>query len=486
MDVEESCPMPALVQKNMALNYVNERGSLENILTYYTDSNKNNFYKELYEFTREIGTYMTDFRERNIETINQLDNDIDIAIEQALAEENLPATFANMLESKRKDMKKSTDVKIKVIADKNFSQEYNEMNYDIIFVLTRTTTGVQIQFIYTYPIYTYPIYTYPSAPSTPQDENLKPAFDSARIQTSSWFEHYKDTYKNDQLTQYSDAYTTYIRPYLLDILANGNFLDSMAVNKPYYCIFNTDMLDYVGMHKDNTFRTIITYIDSPVTTEFILTRDSKKPDYNEIIPPAPDYYNACPLIRFHTYKNPSTTIFFNDDLVRHTIPIFTNTEFGPNHGFSADYTTVSHAHPNEPTTTLFKLSEHRQKLESTDRKVLVFFIFNDMKSLNDFSPKTIHSVKTEPIYVEDIMPVKSGDSGSVVNITKDNIGTIIELVQHEMSLGDVPFIGGKKKYIKRQSQKKSQRRKKSRRKSQQKSKRQQKSRRKQKSQRKRV
>jgi len=124
-----------------------------------------------------------------------------------------------------------------------------------------------------------------------------------------------------------------VKPYILEVLANLNFIDEMKHNHPYMFRCTADdgidrgPRDKPQVHNDTTFRTILTYIQSPVSTEIMFSNKSKNNEFNAIVPvSAEDEYNSCPLFRFKTSDAEVMTLCFNDDLTHHTVPFFNTGE----------------------------------------------------------------------------------------------------------------------------------------------------------------
>ena len=148
------------------------------------------------------------------------------------------------------------------------------------------------------------------------------------------YKHYKK--EIDALIAMEMAeFDSFVRPYFVNILATLNFIDDMVPHYPYF-VFNVavprtdrDVAQILApytepkIHTDTTFRTILTFVKSPVSTEIMFSNKSKNKEFNAIVPVAEDdQFNSCPLFRFKTSESEVMTLCFNDDLILHTVPFF--------------------------------------------------------------------------------------------------------------------------------------------------------------------
>jgi hypothetical protein len=109
-----------------------------------------------------------------------------------------------------------------------------------------------------------------------------------------------------------EQFNNYFYPYLLYVLANSKIELEEGV------IINIEMFhpdahsDYTsGIHKDDSHRSCLTYIDSPISTELAFHLENL----------GIDWLKCSPLFRFDT-SNYLYTLVFNDALMYHTIPIW--------------------------------------------------------------------------------------------------------------------------------------------------------------------
>jgi hypothetical protein len=112
-------------------------------------------------------------------------------------------------------------------------------------------------------------------------------------------------------------------PYLLFVLANSKM--NFEKNAQYYLkIDQPSVTNFVtaGFHKDDSLRTLITYVNSPVSTELVfhdeainarVTSSSKTPS----VP----WLTCSPIFRFDT-RDKLYTLCFNDKYMHHTPPIY--------------------------------------------------------------------------------------------------------------------------------------------------------------------
>ena len=128
----------------------------------------------------------------------------------------------------------------------------------------------------------------------------------------------KKNEKEEKTNQLKEKYESLIRshflPYLLYILANCKLdMDefdeengfSMDMSHP------KNVSEVIGIHKDESIRTCLTYVDSPLTTEIAF--DTEVLDL--------PWFSCSPLFRFKT-TDKLYTLCFNDTLIEHTVPFF--------------------------------------------------------------------------------------------------------------------------------------------------------------------
>jgi hypothetical protein len=114
---------------------------------------------------------------------------------------------------------------------------------------------------------------------------------------------------------YNDFYETYCYPYILYILANSK-IDFKGGNEEMF--FKLEMihprdlgLNPSGIHKDNSCRTCLTYVNSPLSTELAFDIENIKLGW----------LTCSPIFRFDTLGK-FFTLCFNDYYMTHTIPIY--------------------------------------------------------------------------------------------------------------------------------------------------------------------
>lgn len=121
------------------------------------------------------------------------------------------------------------------------------------------------------------------------------------------------------ISNYETKYLTrYFIPYIYFILANAKI--DLVVDKKYniYLSHPTNKSPVSGFHKDQSVRTCLTYVNSPVSTE--LSFDVDTIDL--------DWLTCSPLFRFNTTRN-LYTLCFNDDLILHTVPLYEDDKLSP-------------------------------------------------------------------------------------------------------------------------------------------------------------
>ena len=413
----EACARPINDDKNMEINYVNASKKKVNILTYYTNLKKNEIYPTLYKFMVKVEKFR----------------------------ENRP-------EYKEAD------------AD---TYDFRSINMPKHYVITKTTKGnVRVDFHY------------------------ESVFNHDRRVFSEIFlgnHDHTQTYLNDQFKKHINDFLNVIKPYLLDILANGNFFESMIIGEKYFCDIHVGKSDSIQIHQDETFRTLLTYIKSPVTTEITLNTDSPNEEFNSIIPKSTEsslhdtdeYYSACPLIRFKTSATKYTTLCFNDDLVKHTVPIFPEDDFESSQGEAERMANDEGLKSKVLTRWVekyfkFPYQKHRQSIKKpADRHVLLTFIYHgDNRSGHVDAKHGFNGYKYNEDDDEDddddddedddeddddminmiIIKYKEIDTyklpkkkiNNIIDITRENISEVIELFKTGKIIGDVRFSGGKK------------------------------------------
>jgi hypothetical protein len=106
-------------------------------------------------------------------------------------------------------------------------------------------------------------------------------------------------------------YSEYFYPYIFYILANCKF--TLTGNSRYVIniLHPKTEPSLVGLHKDDTIRTCLTYVNSPVSTELVFDEDIINLDW----------LKCSPIFRFDT-SDKFYTLCFNDKYIYHTPPIY--------------------------------------------------------------------------------------------------------------------------------------------------------------------
>jgi len=120
---------------------------------------------------------------------------------------------------------------------------------------------------------------------------------------------------SDELkSKYESLMQTHFLPCILYILANcklnfaefdenNGFLVNMSHPK--------NVSEIIGIHKDETIRTCLLYVDSPLSTEIAFDTETVN------LP----WFSCSPLFRFKT-TDKLYMLCFNDELIEHTVPFF--------------------------------------------------------------------------------------------------------------------------------------------------------------------
>lgn len=120
-------------------------------------------------------------------------------------------------------------------------------------------------------------------------------------------------YDKNNITNPDDMllYSKFFYPYMFYILANCKF--NFTVNSQYIINILHPQTEpsLAGLHKDDTIRTCLTYVNSPVSTELVFDE--------EVI--NVDWLKCSPIFRFDT-SDKFYTLCFNDEYIYHTPPIY--------------------------------------------------------------------------------------------------------------------------------------------------------------------
>jgi hypothetical protein len=119
--------------------------------------------------------------------------------------------------------------------------------------------------------------------------------------------------------EYQKTLDEFFFPYVLYIFANSKiYLNEQQYTNVVFkiIILHPDSSDdvRVNIHRDNTYRTCLTYVDSPLSTELAFnTKKLRKLNLKWLI--------CSPLFRFDT-TDKFFTLCFNDEYMLHTIPLY--------------------------------------------------------------------------------------------------------------------------------------------------------------------
>lgn len=176
------------------------------------------------------------------------------------------------------------------------------------------------------------------------------------------------------IEKYIPLLEQYFYPYLLYIFANNKIDLAVCFENDETANFKIEMFHPTatadpasGIHKDNTIRTCLTYVNSPVSTELAFDLESVQLDW----------LTCSPLFRFDTSEK-LYTLCFNDVFIHHTKPIYEEEGtlpedlqlFEPGHTMTERDGFLDFGDPDEPEHTFIKQA-FRTKVGKPPRRELV-------------------------------------------------------------------------------------------------------------------
>ena len=235
-------------------------------------------------------------------------------------------------------------------------------------------------------------------------------------------------------------------PFIYYILANC--IIDIPHNKNVYLNIthplNTSGL--IGMHKDRSFATCLTYLQSPLTTE--LAFDEASIDL--------PWLTCSPLFRFDS-SNKFYTLCFNDRYMRHTAPVFNEKDLTPSktNKLEVGETIRETANKIRFVTKLdvdsddsdedsvrvddeFDKPTYRKHVPiPKDRKVLMVF-FEDTTYMHDEKLKSPSMEITITPEMLNSYKIKHGNKA--IELSKN----LMQIIKYKPSLEGIPFSGGNK------------------------------------------
>ena len=238
-----------------------------------------------------------------------------------------------------------------------------------------------------------------------------------------------------EITYTEDQFNNYFYPYLLYVLAN-NKIELEEEQILHIEMFHPDFhSEYTsGIHKDDSYRSCLTYVDSPISTELAFHLENL----------GIDWLTCSPLFRFDTSKN-LYTLFFNDRVMYHTIPIWEE-EGKPTEEtnfFEEGYKMTRREYLLEfeksgAIDTTFKKPMYREMVPKPEkRKVLSSFII----IVQDIPSGLVQ--KIFPITV--LQDYKIAQPEEKIELSESSVRTILE----SPTLGQMRMRGGKRSYTRR-------------------------------------
>jgi len=281
---------------------------------------------------------------------------------------------------------------------------------------------------------------------------------------------YTEEETNQLKKKYESLIQSYFLPYLLYILANCKLNMDKFDEKNGFSVSIShpkNVSEVIGVHKDETIRTCLTYVDSPLSTEIAF--DSKTLGLS--------WFSCSPLFRFKT-TNKLYTLCFNDTFIEHTVPFYEEagkdvSEINPleeyetmreNTGF-LEFGEISTANrgkniyrsingkvtklpkkekldwfgrsvPLQNITQRYKKPDYRKKIARPEiRKVLATFLTEMDVDFSKFSNK---SILTMEIPFSKIRDYNIDSLEERIELTEDSVNSIIT----KPFLGDFEFSGG--------------------------------------------
>jgi hypothetical protein len=277
--------------------------------------------------------------------------------------------------------------------------------------------------------------------------------------------------KTNQLKEkYESLIHPYFLPYFLYILANCKLDMSDFDEENGFCMdlaHPKNVSEVIGIHKDESIRTCLIYVDSPVSTELAFDSDTL----------GLSWLSCSPLFRFKT-TDKLYTLCFNDTFIEHTVPFFEEegkdvSEINPleeyetmreNAGFLefGEITTATRGRdiyqnikgtlkklpkkekldwlgrsvPLQNIMQRYKKPDYRKKTARPEtRKVLTTFLTTMDVDISTISNKSILSMDIPFSKVRDY---KNDSLEERIELTEDSVNSIIT----KPVLGDFEFSGG--------------------------------------------
>jgi hypothetical protein len=224
---------------------------------------------------------------------------------------------------------------------------------------------------------------------------------------------------------------------MLYILANCKFVFTENSRYVINILHPKTPPSLAGLHKDNTIRTCLTYVNSPVSTELVFDEDIINVDW----------LKCSPIFRFDT-SNKFYTLCFNDEYINHTPPIYeeegksiqkTNELESEDEIIRKDgkfyLKNIDEDEPSYGSTREQLIPKHREFVpEPETRKVIMCFIDDVSETINvlEYKPGTT-------ISIADLEQYKIQYQEEKIELTQDSIRIIME----EEYLGKAKQKGGK-------------------------------------------
>jgi hypothetical protein len=282
--------------------------------------------------------------------------------------------------------------------------------------------------------------------------------------------NYKEKETNQLKEKYESLIQSYFLPFFLYILANCKLDMDEFDEENGFCMDMShpkNVSEVIGIHKDESIRTCLTYVDSPLTTEIAF----------DVAVLSLPWFSCSPLFRFKT-TDKLYTLCFNDKFIEHTVPFYEEagkdvSEINPleeyetmreNAGF-LEFGEMSTANrgknvyrningkviklpkkekldwlgrsvPLQNITQRYKKPDYRKKMARPEtRKVLATFL-TEMDV--DFSTLSNKSVLTMKIPFSKIRDYNIDSLEERIELTEDSVNSIIT----KPFLGDFEFSGG--------------------------------------------
>jgi hypothetical protein len=239
-------------------------------------------------------------------------------------------------------------------------------------------------------------------------------------------------------SKYTPILTTYFFPYLFYIFANNK----INLDEHERKIFKVEMFHpyatsdgATGIHKDETVRTCLTYVDSPLSTELAFDVENL----------GLQWLTCSPIFRFDTH-NALYTLCFNDKYMLHSIPIYEEegklaeevNVFDTNYVMRENGEFLDFIENGELINRFLK-PEYRKKIATYEkRKVVSCFIESEVEIPHDDNPKKTMKI-TFPISV--FYDYKIPYEEETIELSEGAIKTILTTPR----LGKMRTLGGRKR-----------------------------------------